>query len=300
MIRVNPNDPGGIVWLASYPKSGNTWLRVFLYHTARIMRGLPLEGNDLHQLDRSSFYEARAVRLFEEFLGKPFASATRQEIIPIRPRVHALIAKRTPQPIHVKTHMAAVNIMGTPTINFDVTCGAIYVVRNPLDVVFSLADHDGNTIDNAITVMCKPSLYTAQTDKIYEPWGSWSENVSSWTAANNETVLAIRYEDMQANPIKAFRSVTDHLGMNPTPEQLVEAIELSDFKRLSALEDENGFREVSPKADRFFRVGRVGQWPDKLSAEQIRRIVASHHRQMSRFGYLTGELRDYIPEGPRP
>ncbi len=49
-------EPGGIVWLASYPKSGNTWLRIFLYHITRMMMGVPLDDNDLNKLDRSSLY----------------------------------------------------------------------------------------------------------------------------------------------------------------------------------------------------------------------------------------------------
>lgn len=301
MIRINPDDPGGIVWLASYPKSGNTWLRMVLYHTARIMLGIPLEGNDLHQIDRSSIYEARALSLFEEFLGKPVATASWQEIVPVRQRVHAEIAKRAPRPIHIKTHMAAVNIGDTPTINMSVSCGAIYIIRNPLDIVLSLADHLGSTIDDTITIMCHPSYHTSSShDTVYEPWGSWSENVNSWTGFKTEIVLVQRYEDYLTDPINSFRAASDHLRMNPTPEQLAEAVELCDFKRLGAIEKESDYRERSPHAERFFRVGRADQWRDKLSDKQIRRIVEAHYRPMKEFGYLSEELYKYLPDGVDP
>lgn len=297
MIRYNPQDPGGIVWLASYPKSGNTWLRMVLYHTTRIMLGVPLEGNDLHQLDRSSFYEARALNLFEEILGKPLFTATWQEIVPVRPLVHAEIARRADRPIYVKTHSALFRVLNTPVINLEATLGGVYIVRNPLDIVLSLSDHLGTTIDDTITIMGQASYHTTGSDDtVYEHWASWSENVDSWTARTPDNFLTLRYEDMLDNPIKTFRAATNHLRLGVESEQLAEAIELCDFSRLGAIEKENDYRERSPHAERFFRVGRAGQWPDQLSDEQIRRIVADNYYQMARFGYLTDELHAYLPD----
>ncbi|MCR4282913.1 MAG: sulfotransferase domain-containing protein, partial [Bauldia sp.] len=73
MINTDPRNPRGIVWIASYPKSGNTWLRMFLYQLMRIMGGHPREQDELNKLDRSSMYEARLFGLFEQSLGKPLA-----------------------------------------------------------------------------------------------------------------------------------------------------------------------------------------------------------------------------------
>ena len=297
MIRKIHNQPGGIVWLASYPKSGNTWLRVFLYHVTRILVGAPLQGNDLRQLDRSSVYEARLFSLFQEMLGKPIDTADIREIIAIRPKVHAEIARRAGRAIYVKTHAALASINKTPVINLNVTMGAVYIVRNPLDIVLSLSDHLGMTIDEAITAMNLPGYYAPNAqDAVYEHWASWSENVETWTGKKSEQILIVRYEDMLDNPVKVFRSVTDHLRLNPMPKQLSEAIALSDFSRLSSIEKEADFRERSSHAEKFFRVGRAGQWPDKLSEEQVERIVAANYKHMERFGYLTDDLRKYVPE----
>jgi hypothetical protein len=301
MIRTIPKLPGGIVWLASYPKSGNTWLRVFLYHITRISLGIPLEGNDLHQLDRSSIYEARMFSLFAEMLGKPVAEADWREIVPIRPRLHAEVVRRSRRVTFVKTHMALAKVMNTPVINLDVTLGAVYVVRNPLDVVLSLADHLGFSVDEAITAMSMPGYYAKSAEEeVYEPWGSWSENIESWTGRKSDTIHVLRYEDLLDNPIKCFRSVTDHLRQNPMPAQLAEAVELSSFSRLSGIEKEADFRERSSHAERFFRVGRAGQWRDQLDDDQIRRMVSAQYRQMNRFGYLTEELHRFLPDGVSP
>jgi hypothetical protein len=281
MIRIDPSNPQGIVWLASYPKSGNTWLRIFLYHITRIMRGVPLEGNDLNRLDRSSVYEARLVPLFEHFLKRPVTEVTWEDIVPIRPQVHAEIVRRAKQLMLVKTHLALVAVNGTPVINLGVTLGAVYVVRNPLD--------------DAVECMCLDGYRVPHTAiEVYEPWGSWRENVGSWTSTGQKTILPIRYEDMLSSPSKTFRAVTNHLGQNPTAAQLDEAIGLSSFERLSEIEKEVPFRERSRNAERFFRVGRAGQWQDKLNEAQVRRLVSFNHRYMRRFGYLTPELEKYV------
>jgi hypothetical protein len=289
-------EPGGIVWLASYPKSGNTWLRVFLYHITRVMMGVPLDGNDLNKLDRSSLYEARTFSLFSELIGKPIKDTTPPDIIKARPQVHAELAKRAKGMIFLKTHMPLAKIMDTPTINVDATLGAIYVVRNPLDLVFSLSNHIGLPLDDAITVLCQPAFYSPTgTEEVYEPWGSWSENVNSWTIRRMPSIYIIRYEDMLSFPLRVFTGVMNHLRQKPTDAQIREAVELSSFKRLTEIEKGSNFRERSRSAERFFRVGKADQWQGVLTEEQIGRIVGTHYEMMARAGYLTPELRKYLP-----
>jgi len=296
MIKIDPKNPGGIVWLASYPKSGNTWLRIFLYHVTRIMMGVPLEGNDFNFLNRSSIYEAGSlIPLFERFLGRPVKDVEWKDILRVRPQVHAELARRVKAPTLIKTHMALIAVHGTPVINLRATLGAVYVVRNPLDVVLSLSDHMGIPLEYAVECLCLDGYRIPHTDiEIYEPWGSWRENVGSWTSTKQPTIQTIRYEDMLESPLPTFRTAIRHLGQNPTDDQIKEAIELSSFKRLSEMEKEVRFRERSRSAERFFRVGRSGQWQDDLSEAQVERIVSFNHRYMRRFGYLTPELEKYV------
>ena len=289
MIVADPRNPKGIVWIASYPKSGNTWMRVYLYHLMRLMNGLPRSDNDLHALDKASTYEARLVGLFEEMIGKPLAEASRQEVAIIRPQVHAAIVQRTGSVSLVKTHAALGHLGNLPTHNLAVSCGTIYIVRDPRDLAVSLAAHNGSTIDAAITDMATPSYGTQNSDQAaFEVWGSWSENTLSWTEPPHEAALVVRYEDMHADPTPTFTAVANHLRQKPTPEQIAEAIALSSFKELREAEIAAGdFRERSERADRFFREGRVGEWREKLKPEQVRSIEEAHHEQMAKFGYLS-------------
>jgi hypothetical protein len=287
MIVADPRKPRGIVWIASYPKSGNTWMRVFLYHMQRLMAGLPREENDLHHLDRSSTYEARLFGLFEQYLGKPLATATREDVAQIRPQVQATIAQRTDGVALIKTHNVLGQLGGVPIINMQVSAGTIYIVRDPRDVALSLANHIGAPIDEAITVLNTPAYGTQNTtEAAFEIWGSWSEHTLSWTMRPHDAVLVVRYEDMIADPVGAFTTVARHLRQKPTTELVTEASNLSGFSELREQEAKVPFRERSEAAEVFFREGRAGEWREKLTADQARRIVDAHGEQMQKFGYL--------------
>jgi hypothetical protein len=284
---INPS-PKGIVWLASYPKSGNTWLRVFLYHLTRLRHGFPREDDELNKLDRASTYEGRLFGLFEELAGKPMAEQSVRETMSVRPRAHAAIAERMPNICLVKTHNCLAELAGRPLVNPAASIGGIYIVRDPRDVALSLANHLGESVDHAISVMATPAFRTQNTaEGPFEVWGSWSENVLSWTGAGEESLLVLRYEDMLADPVAAFTAVATHLRQKPDAAMIAEAVEASTFASLADEEARRDFRERSERADRFFRSGRAGEWRERLSGEQAGRIVNAHRAAMAAVGYAT-------------
>ena len=308
MIAVDPANPRGLVWIASYPKSGNTWVRVFLHHLVRLIAGKPIEENDLDALGRTSTSEAGRLDLYERFLGKPIASASLAEIAPVRLRVQAAIAEEAGRVKPTKTHNLLGTFLGSPLINLGVSAGAIYIVRNPLDVAVSLAAHFGSTIDAAIDVM-GTSLRTAaarlrpaitgpigaaiaerdlKLNAAFAPevWGSWSEHVASWTENSPPVIEVVRYEDMFAEPLTAFTAIADHMRLDASAAEIAEAVDLASFARLKAQEQRGGFVERPANVAQFFRVGRAGGWREQLSPAQVDRIVSAHGEQMRRFGYL--------------
>jgi hypothetical protein len=285
----------GILWLASYPKSGNTWTRNFLHNLLNILEGTD-EGNpqNINGMNEFTAWEISA-RWYAKYLDKPVKDCTREEIAAVRPKVQQDIADGTDGLAMVKTHHALVKDRGVPTINFEVTSGAIYIVRNPLDVAISFAHHMSTDIDMAIEEMAYEDLETPVGDNaVYEVYGSWSQHVESWTHAAHRAIYVMRYENMLADPFGTFGKLARHLLLNPTDEQLRLAIERSSFEVLKKQEAESGFKEKPDKAERFFREGKAGQWQEKLSRRQVRRIVHDHHVQMKRFGYLTDELKNLV------
>ncbi len=290
--------PANLVWLASYPKSGNTWMRVFLWHLLRPAADAPGESEEsLDFLTRFAPKASGHVDLFERFLAKPLAEATFEEVAAVRPRVQAAIAAASNGMVALKTHSALGVSYGTPTIDLSLTAGAIYIVRNPLDIAVSLSAHFGTSIDVAIDRMCLENCMVSSDDVAApEFWGSWSQNVGSWTGAQNPMIMPVRYEDMLSVPELVFPAVAEFLHLQPSDEQLAMARRASSFEHLKETEERSGFPEAMRDGQHFFREGRAGGWREILSEDQVRRLVGAHHVQMGRVGYLTPELTQYVPE----
>jgi hypothetical protein len=284
----------GIVWLASYPKSGNTWTRNFLHNLLNILEKGEDAIQDINAMNELTFWEISA-KWYEKHLGKPVTECTRAEIAAVRPKVQEEIAESIDGLALVKTHHALVMDRGVPLINFAVTAGAVYIVRNPLDVAISFASHMGTDVDEAIDQMASQGLETAIGEtSVHEVYCSWSQHVASWTRKSHQSIYIMRYENMLADPFRVFGGLARHLLLHPTDHQLRLAIERSSFEVLKKQEEAAGFREKPEKAERFFREGKAGQWHEGLTRRQVRKIVQAHHEQMERFGYLTKELQNLI------
>lgn len=277
---------GAIIWLASYPKSGNTWLRAFLHNLLQN----PVNPIPPNELNKFSLGDAQ-FDWYHRYTSKGPKELGFDELARIRPLVHRDYTRVSPDSVFVKTHQFLGESGGRPLITMDVTAAAIYIVRNPLDVVVSFADHFGTTIDEAVHDMALEGCYTQATDNsIPEVINSWSVNVKSWTQKHPQ-IHVMRYEDMVQEPEKSFGDLTRFLRLNTPKERLRRAIRFSDFKTLKQLEEKHGFQERSRNAQRFFREGKFGQWRTQLSDEQVQRVVVQHAEQMARFGYMTPRLR---------
>lgn len=278
---------GGILWLASYPKSGNTWLRAFLHN---FMRN-PDQSYDINKLMEFTAGESQTV-LYRYFDPRPWTEYKREDVAKIRPLVHRELTKSFPDTVFAKTHNALIEDCGYPTVNMEVTVGSIYVVRNPLDVAISYAHHLAIDYDEAIKLMGTKGAMTLPSEKhVHELMSSWSHHVESWTARPSPRLHVVRYEDLLESPFKSFGGIARFLGINPTRERLDKAIKLSSFKVLKNQEKTKGFIERPAKADAFFRKGEAGQWRRDLSPEQVKRVIGDHREQMERFGYVPADYK---------
>jgi hypothetical protein len=215
---------------------------------------------------------------------------TDERIRQLRPLVHRTISEGSPDTVLVKTHNALVEDGGYPLISLDLTAGAIYIVRNPLDVVISFSHHNRTTVDKMIEFMGSKTAATVSNEKnVYEVYDSWSGHVASWTATPSPTLHVMRYEDMLASPQKSFAAVVKFLGIEAPRQRIEKAIRLSSFTVLKEQERRQGFRERPSAMEAFFREGKAGQWKKVLTKEQVAAIVSAHREQMARF--------DYVPAG---
>jgi Sulfotransferase domain len=272
---------GKIIWLASYPKSGNTWLRAFLHNLLRD----PPEGYDINSMTDFTIGDS-AVTWYIPLIGRGPGDWTFEEVGRVRRQVHEAMTRAHPDSVFVKTHNALASDPYSPMITLELTAGAIYIVRNPLDVAISYSHHLGKTIDQTVDILNSPNSGTPNTMRnVCQLLRTWSEHVQSWTAHPHPGLHILRYEDMLDEPEKTFGGVAAFLGLKPPRERVLRAIERCRFEELRKREEAHGFTERSEFAERFFREGRAGQWRQVLTEVQVKRIVDAHRPIMQRFGY---------------
>lgn len=284
-----------IVWLASFPKSGNTWLRLLL---ANMFTDSACDINDMGRLSGMASARPR----FDDACLVASGLLSHDECDRMRPALYRHAAQS--QPMHddplghwhlIKTHDAwTYTTLGEPLLGgAGVVHTVVLIVRDPRDVVASLANHIGGTVEEAVAMMADPaSALAGKTDRqpghLRQQLLGWSGYNASWLNQCETPVHVLRYEDLQADTAGALGTLLDGLGMQPDPAQLERAAERSAFERLQAQEAAGGFREapVRMTTGRFFRSGRSGGWREELSDALRARIERDHGAMMRQLGYL--------------
>jgi aryl sulfotransferase len=273
----------GIVWLASFPKSGNTWFRAFLANLIA-NRPEPVAINELGY----GIFESR--QTFDAALGWETSDLPAEAVNRLRPQVQDVLARG--ENVFFKTHEAFTHPQtGEPLFSLGATRAALYFIRNPLDVAVSFGIHIGKDTDAAIERMNdRATQIFAGSDKLRsqlaQPLGDWSGHVRSWVDAPGLRVQVVRFEDMLARTGEVFTSACRFAGLPDEPARVARALAHSSFKELQRQERAKGFAESAQPDTPFFRSGRAGGWRDILSSRQVDRIVESHSEVMRRFGYL--------------
>jgi len=274
----------GIIWLASYPKSGNTWTRAFLANyvengkTAVPINELP---NFAYGDNMASHYATLS--------GLPESEIDHAVVAEWRERVHLWLANAKPHDVFVKTHSLIGLLEGRPLITPAATAGAIYIVRNPFDVAVSFANHYQVSTGRAVEIMTEPDQYLpASSGQVEQFIGDWGQHVRSWTTVPGLTRHVMRYEDMLASPRKAFGDLVAFLGLPADRQRLRKAVKFSSFKELSHQESQEKFVESRPDGKvKFFRAGKIGAWRDALDPADVDKMIDRHRDLLQKFGYLT-------------
>ena len=270
-----------IIWLASYPKSGNTWLRSFLInYLNKNTSNFDLDFlNQIRKFPRQELFDELNINYlkFEEIVKNWI---NMQEFINLKQKF-----------TYLKTHNAMCTINNYPFTNKQNTIGFIYLVRDPRDVILSYSYHLNKSVEHTFGIM-KNSSYedfghhgdSAKTTLM----GSWSENYKSWRDYNLAYKLIVKYEDLILNPYETFFKIINYLnkinGLPIDEEMIKKSIENVSFEKLQNLEKKYGFKEKSYGA--FFRKGKIRNWEKNLDKKIASQLEESFKEEMKELGYL--------------
>ena len=272
------SDKKNLIWLASYPKSGNTWIRILLSNYLSD-QSKPI---DINKIDSSIISSSRVI-LDNQI---PFLASDLKydEIDIIRPLLYQTISKENDDYVFIKTHDAFTkNVNGKDIFPLDVTKYIIHIVRNPLDVCVSYAHHSNISIDRSIKSLNNPKLCLSSSQKSLSPQLrqkllSWSEHYESWKSTDASYIL-VRYEDLLENTELVFRDILQKIYGKVDETKMLLAINNASFDKLKKQESENDFKERPLKAKAFFRKGIAGSWLNEMSEEQIQELT-KHHKEI--------------------
>ncbi len=275
-----------IVWLASYPKSGNTWFRVFLSNLLN-KSDQPADINNLYTTPIASSRE-----LFDEATGLSSSELTSEEIDLLRPHVYEFISRTSSELQYQKVHDAwQITKSGEPMFSDTITKCVIYFIRNPLDVAVSFSNHLSKSHEDIAKILADKSFaFSSNSNRFHLQFRqrllSWSDHIHSWVDESGLPILVVRYEDMKDNTFETFKRAVNFLGLVASDEDIRKAIRFSDIKEMQKQESQSGFSEKPTKADSFFRKGEIGSWRSELAPELVNSICKDHREMMIRFGYL--------------
>jgi hypothetical protein len=276
-----------IIWLASYPKSGNTWLRLFIeqYLLGKYdLNGIITSVSD----DTSTRYgvgdgsDPRDLPVEIQHLTRPMALLRLVRMF----REHRPVAG---MPLLVKTHNANMVANGVTLLPEQLTSATVHIVRDPRDVAVSFSKHLGLDIDTTINYMDDKYRVLSTTTsalKMADFISSWKLHTRSFVEGDLINTLTVRYEDMMGDSIATFSRILTHIGIEPDAERVREAFAAVDLKQLREREQKDGFVESSPKnVNNFFGPGGK-TWHEVMSPLQSRRIKKMCGEFMQKFNYI--------------
>jgi hypothetical protein len=271
-----------ITWLASYPKSGNTWLRAIV---DRIVR--PECPFDVNALGETAPAFSRLTERFIADHGVEVPLSAPGEVRRYWAATQREICSRSEKDVFLKTHNVAAKFDCGHFPEPSMTKSAIYMVRDPRDVAISFAWHYRHPVGLAVAALCTSSTFNFKPQQIgrTELLLSWGEHVAAWTALKRFPLLVLRYEDLLANPGAEIHRIAGFLGRQVSETEVHDIAAATAFEQLRRQEAARGFTEAV-RSGGFFRVGKAQQWRDVNDQSVFQPLLDKFSRLMRRYGYL--------------
>jgi len=279
-MNIDKTDYKKIVWIASYPKSGSTWLRCFL--DAYFMNEVDI--NELLSSITDDFAPAYDIGDGKIISDYNFEIQQFMRPMALFRLVKQYLATDKSIPFYVKTHSANLLINGYELIPATLTKATIFIVRNPKDVLPSFSKHMGVDMDKGLEWMQDKFRMLNGSTKATDFISSWKDHTNSWLNPSAQNVKYFRYEDMISDPIYTFSEMLKHSGVEPDRERVIKALELVKLSKLKKQEAKEGFSEHSKHAKGQF----FGAKHKQITPKQSHTLEKVCGRIMKKLDYLDG------------
>ena len=283
-----------IVWIASYPKSGNTLIRSMLA---------------AYFFSNDGVYNFEQLQNIQQFPAAPIflrmGIDLRNEREVVKNYIKAQESFNSKNSIQfIKTHSSLFNYNNSPFTNLNNTLGVIYAVRDPRNIVTSLANHSGISTEHAAETMINNKAFGGKFDdednseKIIVYTGRWNDNYNSWKSFKPlGKYLLIKYEDMINNRDMTLRTILKFIyqingkKFKIDQNKFKNVIESTTFKKMKKLEQNKGFQEAkmnfkTGKKRTFFNLGSNNDWKKLLDPSLKIKIENSFKKELKELHYL--------------
>ena len=280
-----------IIWIASYPKSGNTWVRSLL-------------SSYLYSED--GVFNFDLLRNIDQFPNQKSFDFFLKDLTDIKKVSQYWIAAQDKinlkgENIFLKTHSALCTLENNSFTNKNNTKAVIYVVRDPRNVITSVSNHFSKSIEESYTFITNSNKlltneeWGKKTFGITSVLGSWSDHYNSWRNINFAPILIVKYEnllkDTKNSLIEIIKFLSKFIDIKINDQKIMNAVNSCSFENLARKERTEGFFEsVYSKKDNdkinFFHLGKKNDWRTLLNSEFKNKIRISFKKEMIELSYI--------------
>ena len=282
-----------IIWIASYPKSGNTWVRSLLSTYLYTEDG----SFNFNLLKKILKFPSK---IYLKYFTKDFSDIKKisEYWISAQERINLFNENKS---VLLKTHSALCTLENNSFTNKQNTQAVIYIVRDPRNVITSISNHYSLSIEESYDFMIDnkkiltSDRWGGEDFGISEVLGSWSQHYKSWQNIKFAPILNIKYENLIDDTKNSLITIINFLqkftDAKIDEKKILKTIKSCNFENLREMEikqgfDESAYSEQLEKKVNFFHLGKENNWEKLLRPEMEKKIRTTFNNEMKELNYI--------------